>query len=732
MPRDPVQNRLNDLSPGQSNRLIHEKSPYLLSHAKNPVDWYPWGEEAFSRAARENKPVFLSIGYSTCHWCHVMAHESFEDVGIAAILNRDFISIKVDREERPDLDNVYMAVCQQMTGQGGWPLSLILTPDKKPLFAGTYFPKESRDGYPGLGAILERVADLWHTQKDKLVRQADLFAGTIGQADISPGNPNRIFISRGFSSLSQQFDEKHGGFGPAPKFPAPHILIFLIRYGHLTGSDRARDLAVRTLEAIRLGGIHDHIGGGIHRYATDSAWQVPHFEKMLADQALMVLACTEAYLATGMVNFRIFAEDCIACVLRDLTTPRGAFCTAQDADSSRDEGAFYTWTDDELHRALGAGDIGLIPQIFVLTPMSGAYGEGCACGLNQISRQRYILSLRHFDTVSTQGQGITNDEMIRRRRDILDRLSAARSLRIQPLRDDKILTDSNALFCTALARAGRAFGKPEYIHAAETAIAFIWDNLRDGKTAVFHRYRDGEKSISGFADDYANLASALIELYESTFDPLYLREACEYADILIQEFFDKSDGGFFTTSVHSEKLLFRKKEWYDGAVPSANAVAYRILVQLYRLTGNETYKTAAVSCARFITGAAARAPAAATAFLAELITSPDIGETQDLVITGEPSHPASRAFLYEIYSGYYPGLLVRFSRVGNPDVRMNPPPGHLPEKSDAADARKPAAFLCSGRMCYPSVNDPAALRKLLLQNSCAPKPTVWPGKRNSP
>ncbi|MFA7695685.1 MAG: thioredoxin domain-containing protein, partial [Methanoregula sp.] len=537
-----------------SNRLIHEKSPYLLQHAHNPVDWYPWGNEAFSHAAQEHKPVFLSIGYSTCHWCHVMAHESFEDPAVAALLNREYICIKVDREERPDIDSVYMTVCQQMTGQGGWPLTIVMTPKKEPFFAGTYFPRVSGAGMPGLMDLLERIATLWHERQDELYQSAgDITAWVKSAPSPSSRDPDRVLLDEGFQELSRQFDPENGGFGHAPKFPAPHILIFLLRYWYLTSEPRALAMVEQTLDAIRYGGIWDHVGGGLHRYATDARWLVPHFEKMLYDQALFVLACTEAYEATGKNRYRTMADECIAYVFRDLRDPGGAFYSAEDADSPGGEGAYYTWTCDELAAALGSDDARRATSFFTLTPLPGnSYNHGKSG--NNRQEQRLVLSAV-TGPEPVCAEDIPGDDRSILRESIRSRLYTVREKRARPARDDKILTDTNALFCTALARAGRVFRKPAYVEAASEAMQFLSGQLSDSDRGLQHRYRDGVSGIPAFADDYAYLISALIALYGATFDPAYLYRALDLNTTFIAHFQDKEKGGFFTTSDQAEELL---------------------------------------------------------------------------------------------------------------------------------------------------------------------------------
>ena len=506
--------------PGQEgrppNRLVHEKSPYLLQHAHNPVDWYPWGDEAFARAKGEKKPVFLSIGYSTCHWCHVMAKESFEDRGVAALLNREFVSIKVDREERPDIDSVYMGICQQMTGQRRLAAHDCHDRGKKAVLCRHLFPEgEPCRACPASWTFSGEILTLWHGRQDELYRAAEEITRLARPGPVLPaGDPDRMLLDRGFRELAAQFDPENGGFGSAPKFPAPHILIFLLRYWHLTGETRALDMAEQTLGAIRHGGIWDQVGSGLHRYATDARWRIPHFEKMLSDQALLVLACTEAFEATRKPQYRTVAEECIAYVLRDLQDPDGAFYSAEDADSPGGEGAYYTWTQEEIDRALGPGDAAVASTLFTLTPLAGT-GADPGSVPRDGRQQRCVLSAAGTVPVPAEGLDITGHDAPIKRDAIRSRLAAAREKRPRPARDDKILTDTNALFCTALARAGRVFKNPAYVSAASRAMQFLFASLRDENGHLLHRYRDRVSGIPAFADDYAYTIAALIETLRS-------------------------------------------------------------------------------------------------------------------------------------------------------------------------------------------------------------------------
>jgi hypothetical protein len=640
-----------------------------------------------------------------------MAHECFEDEKVAALLNRDFISIKVDREERPDIDSIYMGICQQMTGQGGWPLTIIMTPEKLPFFAGTYFPKESGSGMPGLTGILERISALWHERQDEISRSADEIAVLTRTASFPASrDPDRLLLDAGFRELSRQFDPENGGFGNAPKFPAPHIMIFLLRYWHVAGEPRALLMARQTLDAIRQGGIWDQVGGGLHRYTTDARWHIPHFEKMLYDQALFVLACTEAYKATREDRYRTMAEECVEYVLRDLRDPGGAFYSAEDADGPGGEGAYYSWTLDELSAALGPDDAAFATSVFILTPLP-ASTQGRRNSDAQKSGQQFTLSATGPSPVLAQVLSITADELVARRELIRSRLFAAREKRARPARDDKILTDTNALFCTALARAGRAFKNPAYISAASGAVQFILKFLSGKDRGLLHRYRDGESAIPAFADDYAHLISALIALYEATFDPAYLSQALDLNSAFVAHFQDQKNGGFFTTSDHAEKLLVRKKEWYDGAVPTANAITFENLMWLARVTEDKNLETAAMACSRFLAGTAERAPMSTAAFLAALACSPRVGDTQDLVIAGDPAQTDTRTLLDAACDQYLPGLIVldRLPGKAGDDLEALAPV----VRGRTAINGHATAYLCTGHTCRAPEHDPVELARVL-------------------
>ena len=697
-PEDPVAVPGAAARSGVHNRLVHEKSPYLLQHAENPVDWYPWGEEAFSRAAQEDKPVFLSIGYATCHWCHVMAHESFEDTEVAALLNRDFVSIKVDREERPDIDRVYMAVCQQISGQGGWPLTIVMTPEKKPFFAATYLPRENRFSIVGLLTLLPRITTLWQERRTDLIRAADRVIDAIAQPDSSVcvTDPGVDLPDEGYASLVLQFDPVYGGFGNEPKFPAPHMLLFLFRYGSIKGNARAQIMAEKTLDAIRSGGIYDHIGGGAHRYSTDARWRVPHFEKMLYDQALLVMAYTEACQLTLNPEYRKTAEEIIGYVMRELRAPYGAFYSAEDADSPDGEGAFYVWTMQELENVLGCEDAALAALVFGATPTGNYQDPERGDGHNILCRSQPMAAI-------AASLSLTEPDLTARMESIRARLFAARQQRARPSLDDKILADWNGLFVAALAQAGRVFKEEKYRTAARTAMEFILAGMRSEDGGLLHRYRNGDAAIPGFADDYAFIIHALIELYDTTFDLQYLSAARSLNGYFIEHFWDTQDGGFFTVSDSAEALIIRRKEVYDGALPSCNSAAFMNLIRLSRLTGDITLEEKASVLSRCFAGTVSQSPSACTWFLCGL---GQLVQPHEVVIVGDEGAEDTRALLTALRSQYLPSLTVmQFA----PGVQASALAELAPFTRDLSMIDgKATAYVCSGHTCSMPVTDPKA------------------------
>jgi len=549
----------------EHNRLNTEKSPYLLQHGSNPVDWYPWSEEAFHIARKEDKPIFLSIGYSTCHWCHVMAHESFEDQEVADLLNQNFISIKVDREERPDIDHIYMMVCQALTGHGGWPLTIIMDADKKPFYAATYLPRNSRGGLLGLLELLPRVAKIWDEERDSLLQSSEQISQQIFHPAAKPAGQivDIELLNQAFKQYARAFDAEWGGFGPAPKFPAPHNLLFLLRYYHFMYQDQALEMVEKTLQSMYRGGIYDHIGFGFARYATDSHWLVPHFEKMLYDNALLAMAYLECYQLTGKDFYAEVARDIFSYVLRDMTHQEGGFYSAEDADSEGEEGKFYLWSQGEIEEIIGERAAPWL-KAYDISPKGNFEGRNIP---NLTRTQNFQQSRQEFES---QRQA----------------LFSYREKRVRPLKDDKILTAWNGLMIAALAMGARILGDETYLQAACRAADFINHSLRRQDGRLLARYREGKSEYLAYAADYAYFIWGLIELYETDFNSQYLALALDLNEDLCKYFWDSQEGGLFFYGLDAEQLLIRPKESYDGAMPSDNAVAVLNQMRLARLSAD--------------------------------------------------------------------------------------------------------------------------------------------------
>jgi len=599
-----------------TNRLNREKSPYLLQHAENPVDWYPWGEEAFARAVREDKPVFFSSGYSTCHWCHVMAHESFEDPDVAALMNETFVCIKVDREERPDLDKFYMTAGQMMTGGGGWPLTILMTPEKSPFFAATYIPKDSRFGRTGLRELIPQAKQAWKDRRSEITQSATKILTLLRREDqpAAPGEPLAAALAdEAYEDLMSRYDETWGGFGPPPKFPMPHQLVFLLRYGKAKGKDRAVQMAADTLRIMRTGGICDHLGYGFHRYSTDRQWLLPHFEKMLYDQALLCQAYAEAFQITGEKVFDETAREIITYVLRDMTAPEGGFYCAEDADSEGKEGKFYLWTEEEIENILGKEEAELFVDTYGLEKEGNFVEEATGIRTGENILHRLEAAARIASRLGI-GENVLEDKLSKAR----ERLFAARERRVHPGKDDKILTDWNGLMIAALARGAAVFAEPAYFEAARRAYLFIEKNLRDSDGRLRHRWRDGEASARSFADDYAFLIWGLIECHDYSGDSSYLAAARSLQDILDRRFWDEKQGGYFMSADDQADVPIRPKESYDGAIPSGNSVAFYNLIRLHRLTGENAYATRAGELGRAFSPVISQIPSAHTMFMIAL------------------------------------------------------------------------------------------------------------------
>jgi len=687
------------IPPPGKNRLIFEKSPYLLQHADNPVDWYPWGDEAFEKARREVRPIFLSIGYSTCHWCHVMARESFEDPEVAAVMNEVFINIKVDREERPDIDAIYMAVCQMVRGNGGWPLTVIMTPEAKPFFAATYLPKTGRFGLPGMMELVPQIAAIWEKRRDEVSAMSDQITEHLQQVfarEAGEKQPGIDALASAYDDLSGRFDAVNGGFSAAPKFPTPHNLLFLLRYWKRTGDGHALEMVERTLGSMARGGIYDHIGFGFHRYSTDERWFAPHFEKMLYDQALLAMACTECFLATGNVEYRRTAEEVIAYVLRDMSDSAGGFYSAEDADSEGVEGKFYLWTEREILEVLGEEDGRLAADLFGVKS-SGNFAA-------EIDRAN-ILHIEQSDARAAESLGAFVEEWRGRFNDIRARLFAARAKRARPHQDDKILTDWNGLMIAALAKAARAFDEPRYVRAAEKAAHFILWNMRTHDGELCHRYRDGETAVQGNLDDYAFLVWGLLELYETTFDVTHVSTAIELTEEMSRRFWDAESGGFYFAPADVGSMIVRTKSIYDGAVPSGNSVAALNLVRISRLTGDHGFEEQAGKIGRVFFDEIERSPSAFTCFMMALELN--AGPSREVVIVGDPRSPDTEAMIRAMRSTYAPDVSVLFK----PCPEGDPAIGRIAPftAQHAAIGGKATAYVCEDHACRAPTTDAGEL-----------------------
>lgn len=685
----------------KQNRLKNEKSPYLLQHADNPVDWYPWGEEAFEKAAREDKPILLSIGYSTCHWCHVMEHESFEDPEVAKMMNETFVSIKVDREERPDIDNVYMTVCQLLSKGGcGWPLNIIMTPDKKPFFAGTYIPKESRFGRIGMVELVPRIKDVWKDKRDEVLKSADSITEAVKKATgLTEGSSGRDLtpaaLTLGYNQLLGRFDETNGGFGTAPKFPTSHNLLFLLRYWKRTGDEQALSMVEATLGGMRKGGVYDHVGYGFHRYSTDPRWFLPHFEKMLYDQAMLALVFTEAYQATGKKEYEDTARQIFTYVMRDMTSPEGGFYSAEDADSEGEEGKFYVWTEDEIIGVLGKDDAELIIKTYNVEG-SGNFGEeasGEKTGSNILYLKKPLRDL-------AQSFGMSADEFEGRIDKSRKKLFDVREKRVHPHKDDKILTDWNGLMIAALSKGASAFGDPLYGDAAKRAADFVLGKMRDGKGRLLHRWRDGEAGIGGSIDDYSFFIWGLLELYESTFDIKYLKAAMDLQKEMTGLFWDDKNGGFYFTSHDAEELITRHKEIYDGAIPSGNSVAMLNLLRIGRITGDAAYDEMAAKLAKAFSGTVEQAPMAYTQLLSSLDFA--IGPSYEVVVVGDPASPDTKEMLSAFRKKYSPNKVLLFKGTG--DVPGVTAIAEFTKGQSSIDG-KATAYVCLDQVCNLPTTD---------------------------
>jgi hypothetical protein len=672
-----------------TNRLAREKSPYLLQHQHNPVDWFPWGEEAFARARQEDKPIFLSIGYSTCHWCHVMERESFENAAVAAVLNAHFISIKVDREERPDVDKIYMTTAQAMTGRGGWPLSCFLTSALKPFYAGSYFPPEAKYGQPGFLQILRQIAQLWQSSREKVLDSAEDLHGRLaefvvprpGDGALHPG-----LLDHAAAKFKEEYDPRHGGFGGAPKFPRPSVPAFLLRHGARTGDAEAVQMVLRTCDAMAAGGIHDQLGGGFARYSVDVQWLVPHFEKMLYDNAQLTNLYLDAWLVSGQARHAEVARGILRYVLRDMTHPQGGFYSAEDADSEGKEGKFYCWTAAELSQLLTPEEFQAATRYFGVAEHGNFVDHSDPDPLPN----QNVLSVARPDLSPAGAAALESARQ---------KMWEARSRRVRPRLDDKVLASWNGMMLGALARAAAVLGDDTYRAAAEKNLAFLREKLWDGQT-LYHRWRDGQRDTVQLLRAYAELLAGTLDLYETTLEPAHLDFALALAEAMLDRFYDAGDGGFFDSPAGAQDLILRVKEDYDGAEPSGNSVAALALLRLGAITGRAEFREAAEKTLRLLSPRLREFPQALPHLLLALEFY--LTEPRRAVVTGGPRRPETIALLRAVHSVYQPDKVV----LGN-EGAVEPFAKTLPAK----DA--PVVFLCSGAACQPPSSDAAKLREML-------------------
>jgi len=688
------------------NKLITEKSPYLLQHAYNPVNWFPWDEEAFEKAKLEDKPIFLSIGYSTCHWCHVMEKESFEDNEVAKLMNDAFISIKVDREERPDIDGVYMSVCQMITGSGGWPLTIVMTPDKKPFFTGTYFPKHNRFNRIGMMELVPRLKEVWITKKDDVLKSANEIASSLYKQNIISDSTeiDETVLDKVYDDLSKRYDDTNGGFGNAPKFPLPHNLLFLLRYWKRKNQPKALEMVEKTLTEMRRGGIYDHIGFGFARYSTDQHWLVPHFEKMLYDQAMLIMAYTETYLVTKNDFYKETAKEILEYVLRDMTHPEGGFYSAEDADSEGEEGKFYLWDANELRNILDKDESYIAIRVFNIADDGNWIDEskGMMPGTN-------ILHLNKSSKEYADEFNLSEDDFRKKFESIRKKLFSYREKRIHPHKDDKVLTDWNGLMISAFAKAAQAFGDDKYSVAATKSYSFIEKYLTEKDGRLIHRFRDGESGLPAHIDDYAFMINALIDLYETTFKIKYLKRAIELNEILMKDFWDNQYGGFYFTSSKSEELIVRQKDVYDGAVPSGNSVALLNLIRLSRFTANIYFEKKAFLLVKYFSGYISRSPSAFCMFMCGLDFQ--LSSSTEIVITSAPNDNLAITGIEFIRSIFNPNKVVihKFDNIDKDLAEVLSFTNDMKMKNNNT-----TFYVCRDYACNQPVNSISELEKLLL------------------
>jgi uncharacterized protein len=684
------------------NRLAHESSPYLLQHKDNPVDWYPWGDEAIQKARREEKPIFLSIGYSACHWCHVMEHESFENEGIARVLNENFVSIKVDREERPDLDQIYMNAVQMLTGHGGWPMSVFLTPELKPFYGGTYWPPQSARGMPGFDQILTAVIDAWKNRREHAVDAAEQLTTELQKVGQFGGGTAESLkmelIDAAVSYLRRSFDGTYGGFGQAPKFPHPMDLQLLLRAAKRNGQTGPIDMVRLTLDRMAAGGIYDHLGGGFARYSVDARWLVPHFEKMLYDNALLAGAYLDAYLVTGEANYARIVRDTLNYVIRDMTDPAGGFYSTEDADSEGHEGLFYTWTPDEIEAVLGEVRGATFGRVYDVSDVGNFEGRNIL-NLPKTLEQNAAILKREAEELAAELA------------DSRQKLFAAREKRVRPGRDDKVIVAWNGLMIDAMARAGAALNEPEYVTAAGKAARFILDSVRREDGRLLRTWRAGKAKLDAYLDDYTSLAGALVTLYEADFDERWIDNAVQLLDIVLEKFADRESGGFFYTATDHEQLITRTKELTDSSTPSGNSLAANALLRLGTLLGRADYVDAGEKTLAVAVPILERAPTAAGQMLVALDRY--LGPAHELVLVGELTKQPTRDAIDSLHQRYLPRSVFA--------VRDSKPVASAPRSAQldaifmgkSSSDGQPVLYVCQNFACQAPAAGLAAINSQL-------------------
>ncbi|HEY5543550.1 MAG TPA: thioredoxin domain-containing protein [Candidatus Binatia bacterium] len=678
-----------------TNRLSRETSPYLLQHAHNPVDWYPWGDEAFEKAKSENKPILLSIGYSACHWCHVMEHESFENEKIAALMNELFVNIKVDREERPDLDEIYMNAVQMLTGRGGWPMTMFLTPDRKPFYGGTYFPPEDRQGMPGFPRILMGVSQAYRERPEdvqKSVSQILTALQRMAESQETSKNLSPAVVAAGAENIARAYDSDNGGLGQAPKFPNAGVYeLFLRHYSH-SKNERFLEMVIHTLTKMGQGGIYDHLGGGFHRYSVDAKWLVPHFEKMLYDNAQLVRIYANAYTISREPLFKSIVEETVGYLFREMLDPKGGFYSTQDADSEGEEGKFFVWTAEEINRVIGESEGEIFCRMYDVGEPGNFEGKSILHPILTVDQAGKLFRKEPRDI----------EAIVARAK---EKLFAEREKRVKPFRDEKIITAWNGLMLSGLAEAIKLSENPAWIDAAARTVEFIFSDMARGGL-LLHTHKDGQSKLLGYLDDYAFLAVGLLDLYEAVLDRTYLDRAIQLTDVLLREFWDERDGGFFFTGKSHEPLISRAKPVFDASIPSGNAMATQLLLRLHHLTGDDRYRTPTEKILRSYYDAMESQPFGFAHMLCVLDFY--LQGAKEIVIVGNLAESGVKELIAQVNATYLPNKVLQLARPGTALAAISP----LLQGKSQVDG-KPTAYVCQNFTCSPPVTSRNELQVLL-------------------